>query len=219
MRNIAPSLFLLAAVSACAGTITSGMGDRFGASISVQFRGSDFIAGASAISSEYPCGRPDGPCLPGTKIRSVLAGLSSEDRGASGGITFGNDSGSPSCDFSGIPGSRASVDVEFMFDLTTPGTNPPSSVTLTGPFTARAFFENPACPVGSFFSFAGQGIVTADLTLGTSGYDLPRLHFDFTSVPEPATGAVVFVAILAAVSCRSRGRLSSLNGLLTRAAQ
>ena len=92
IRNIAPSLFLLAEVSACAGTITSGTGDRIGASISLQFSGSDFTAGASGTSSTYPCGPGFGPCLLGTGLQSAAAGLFSEDRGASGFVGFGNGS-------------------------------------------------------------------------------------------------------------------------------
>jgi hypothetical protein len=200
------SLFLMTAFTSRAATlpITSGRADLIaGPRVNESFllNGSGFSFSGFGINSGYPCLIG---CIPGDPIPSGLATLSSEDRGAGGALTVGN-TGCGVASGPGFPALAGSVDIEFSFNLNTPGTNPPSSLTLTGPFTARAFFFDPNCQAGSFFVFSGQGLVTINLVLvvplfAAPTYNLQNMHFDF-GVPEPGTATLVCLAV-AALSLR-----------------
>jgi hypothetical protein len=198
MRKTLFSLFLMAAGTTYATTlpITSGVADLSGGLESFSLSGPGFSYSGSGVNSEFLCG-PLISCIPGARIPSGNAGLSSADRGVFGGISVG----SASFGFLELENSPGAAEIDFQFNMTTPGTNPPSSLILTGPFTGEAFFEDPRFLSGELFFFQGQGVATINLNLVTlivpygvqQMYELQNIHFDF-GAPEPGTGTLLCVA-------------------------
>ena len=200
MGRIACLLLLLPALLSSAtisGVITSGSADLTANGLegteSFSVSGPGFSYTGQGRVSEYSCG-PFAVCRIGTQIPSWFAGLSSEDRGMQGIFTFG----STSINYGyGIGDPRGGGGIEYSFHLSTPATNPPAILTLMGPFTAVAYFASHLLGVDSS-SFTGSGMVTIDLTLSPFGgvYELQRMHFDFSSVPEPGAGTLVLAGIV-----------------------
>lgn len=216
MRNLAFLLLLIPIASSSAAPvypIMSGTADLTvnsgSASESFSLAGPGFAFTGSGEVSAPPCTLD--PCPLGTQIPAALAELSSEDRGVSGTITIGGTSN----DYTESPGFPGGADIRYAFNLTTPATNPPNTLMLTGPFTATADFADPNIESGTPFSFAGTGTVTINLNLLAfppsssvpPAYELQSMHFAFASVPEPGTGvmslaAICVLAIVCAVSRR-----------------
>ncbi len=196
MRIMAFLLFLIPPVLSSAATtyaITSGTADltvQSGGSTSesFSFAGSGFSFTGSGGLSANPC---TATCALGDPISSALAELSSDDSGVSGTITFG----STSTNYFEGPASQGSVDIFYNFNLSTPATNPPTHLTLTGPFTASAFFQDSNIAPDTL-SFNGSGTVTINLSLASQAYEFESMHFAFTSVPEPSPGLMVFAGIV-----------------------
>ena len=205
MRTRASSLLLLAAVSACAGTvtntITAGTAILTPGQESFTLSGPGFSFTGSGPVSEYPCG-PVVACMAGAAIPSSPAALDSNDRGVSGTITLG----ARFYDYMETPLSMGDASLTFAFDLIAPVTTPPSSPVLTAPFTAVAEFDDVAFDPHNLYFFYGSGTVTVDLTSeGTpSGtrYYLQSMQFEFTSVPEPRPALLVFAVIVLSCLCR-----------------
>jgi hypothetical protein len=177
--------------------ITSGVADlsdgRFAAA-SFSLSGAGFSYSGAGTNIFPPCG-PAEPCKPGFNVPSTLAGFGGEDACCLVGTI---SVGSTSFNYSEGPGLPGGAGVDFTFLIVIPSTNLPSSLTLTGPFTGRAFFNDPAFQSGEEFVFTGQGVVTINLNLVSTGpmqqaYELQHMHFDFT-VPEPGTGTLLCVA-------------------------
>jgi hypothetical protein len=204
MQSTVLALFLAVGAPACADTIISGTADIVPLSLEGQgtfsLQGAGFSFTGNAIISQPACLVVE--CPPGSPIPDQFTEMSSEDVGVTGNITVGGTS----FNYSEFPGSPGDADLFFFFSLSTPGVNPPSHVTLTGPFGATATFFDPAFFSGTPFLFTGSGTVTIDLTLGEDlllqpVYTLNSMHFDFgsgSSVPEPSLGAIAFAAIAAA---------------------
>jgi hypothetical protein len=205
MRNLAFLLLLIPAVWSSAApvySITSGTADLTvnsgSASESFSLTGPSFSFAGSGEVTTYPCS-PSDPCSLGAQVPAALAELSSEDRGVSGTITIGSTSN----DYLEAPGFPGGADIRYAFTLGTPATNPLNTLALTGPFTASADFADPNIESGTPFSFTGSGTVTINLSLLAfpppssipPAYELQSMHFAFTGVPEPGTGAMALAAL------------------------
>jgi hypothetical protein len=216
MRSIAFLLLLIPVLSSSAApvyTITSGTADLTvnsgTANETFAIAGPGFSFMGFGELSASPCTLVD-PCPLGAQIPSALAELSSEDRGVTGTITIGGRSN----DYIEGPGFPGGAGIRYLFNLSTPGTNPANSLALTGPFTATADFADPNIESGNLFSFTGSGTVTIKLNLLLfppqfsipPAYELQSMHFAFTSVPEPETGgmALAAISVLAIVRFLSR---------------
>jgi hypothetical protein len=106
-----------------------------------------------------------------------------------------------SYDYTAVPGSSSAF-LTLPFEMTTPGSDPNRTITLTGPFHGAASFLDPNFASGTSFIFPGQGTVTANLVLTGNPevccrYELQSLHFDFVNVPEPGSFALLGAALLA----------------------
>lgn len=220
MGKLLVCLFVTSAVLAAAGTtvlpITSGVADITADGFeSFSLHGSGFSYTGAGVNSEFPCG-PVVVCIPGGQIPSQFAELSSDDRGIAGTITVG----STTYNYVALPDLATIAQVSFVFDLSTPGTNPPINLTLIGPFTGSAEFEDPTFQSGELFQFDGQGLVTIHLMLGgppdQQVYSLQHMHFDFAPVPEPGTDTLVFAALAALGSYRMPKRRFSQKRLMRR---
>jgi hypothetical protein len=215
MRGIVVLLLFIPAFSWSAPvyTITGGTTDLTAgsgaANESFSLTGPGFSFSGSGAVSAPPCAL--NPCQLGTQIPWALAELSSEDRGVSGTIIIGSTSN----DYFEGPGFPGGADIGYVFNFSTPATNPPNSLTLTGPFTATADFADPNIESGNLFSFTGSGTVTINLNLLLfppqfsipPAYELQSMHFAFSSVPEPGTGVVVLTGISLVGVLRFRKKL------------
>ena len=201
MRTKLLFFLLVSYVAARAQPITSGVADLvpsgpFGADESFTLNGPGFTFTGGGFNTEYTCGPAWRPCVPGSTIPSASATLSSDDRGVGGTITVG----STSFRYTENEDSPGSASLHFQFDLTIPSTNPPAgTLSLTGPFTATAFFQDPSFLSGAAFRFEGEGLLTLNLNLVGASYALENMHFDFSpeppAIPEPATGALTGIAL------------------------
>lgn len=201
MKIVFLSLTLLSPVLCSAATITAPItsgsasllpGSPLLGAESFSVSGPGFSFTGSGINSAYTCG-PIITCPLGALIPASGTDLTSEDRGVTGNITIG----SASENYIALPGLATSAGIMFNFSLTTPASNPPSTLILSGPFSAQAFFGDPNFQSGNTFVFNGQGIATFNLVLDQflPQYDLVSASFVF-NVAEPGAGAVVAAALI-----------------------
>jgi hypothetical protein len=144
-------------------------------------------------------------CLPGTSVTGAIGVISSEDWGLSGTVTL--DGVSHVYQFA--PGLSGDALLEFSYVLPIPDVGA-TTLSLTTPFTAGAFFSSPV--LGLSLHMVGGGVATVNLELGPSSpfYTLQSAHYDFVSpVPEPSTITLALVGFAGWVICRRKRKALS----------
>jgi hypothetical protein len=138
------------------------------------------------------------PCAPGAFLNSGLSVISSEGGSLAGIVSLDGASYA----YQGSPSSATygSVDFHYFLTLTVPSGSPPSTLVLTAPFTADAYFASPFFNSRQALQWYGGGTVTLTFRrafpLTQTLYQFQSAHFDFVPIPEPRTFAPVLTGLV-----------------------
>ena len=190
----------VAASVAMAATISSGTADLPG-NPSFSLFGTGFsFTGAASSSTSGPCRRS---YCTGAPVMVDDAYFFSEDGGLAGTLILDGIT----TNYQAFPGGRISAGIDF-FPYFLPGFSTvgnPATVTLTTPFEALAFFDGGRGFNGDETLFMnGGGTATIVLSIVSPGfpdgspalYRLQSAHYEFVSVPEPGTAALILLGLI-----------------------